>query len=213
MTATNKRLLISESHGDSNRCTPYRGKLDQHATYASHTGPRMPDVCFLRVVPVRGKLLRVIDGVEQAHCSREEGLPTQSTAHHWPIRGSVPSFSPEPANKAVGPKPSIYQRPATRLTGPISPLCDRYVQYLLVRANRMVLNRHRQGGATLEVSAFHVPLPNLPDQLSPLSPSGPARSPFNQVSAFKPKCWVLKNLWPPRGLLTTHPSSIAYIYA
>jgi hypothetical protein len=26
MSATSKRLLISESHGDSNRCTPYRGK-------------------------------------------------------------------------------------------------------------------------------------------------------------------------------------------
>jgi hypothetical protein len=31
-TATNKRLLISESRGDSNRCTPYREKPDQHAT-------------------------------------------------------------------------------------------------------------------------------------------------------------------------------------
>jgi hypothetical protein len=34
-TATNKRLLISESRGDSNWCTPYRGKPDQHVTYAS----------------------------------------------------------------------------------------------------------------------------------------------------------------------------------
>jgi hypothetical protein len=32
MTATNKRLLISESRGDSNRCTPCRGKPDQHTT-------------------------------------------------------------------------------------------------------------------------------------------------------------------------------------
>jgi hypothetical protein len=34
-TATNKWLLISESHGDSNRCTSCRGKLDQHATRIS----------------------------------------------------------------------------------------------------------------------------------------------------------------------------------
>jgi hypothetical protein len=27
LTVTNKRLLISESHGDSNRYTPYRGNL------------------------------------------------------------------------------------------------------------------------------------------------------------------------------------------
>jgi hypothetical protein len=32
MTVTNKRLLISESRIDSNRCTPYRGKPNQHAT-------------------------------------------------------------------------------------------------------------------------------------------------------------------------------------
>jgi hypothetical protein len=143
-TATNKRLLISESRGDSNRCTPCRGKLDQHVTYASHASPRMPDVRFLRAVPVRGNLSWVIDRVEQAHCSREEGLPTQSIAHRWPIRGSIPSFSPELANEAVGAKASIYQRPTTRLTGLISPVCDRYVQYLLAWANRMVLNWHRR---------------------------------------------------------------------
>jgi hypothetical protein len=31
MTATNQWLLIFESHDDLNRCTPCRGKLDQHA--------------------------------------------------------------------------------------------------------------------------------------------------------------------------------------
>jgi hypothetical protein len=145
MTATNKRLLTSESHGDSNWCTPYRGKPDQYATYASHTSPRTPGVCFLWVVPVWGNLWWVIDRIEQAHCSWEKGLLAQSTARRWPIRGSIPSFSPKPANDAVGAKPSIYQRPATRLTGPTSPICDRYVQYLLVRANPSTLNRHRRG--------------------------------------------------------------------
>jgi hypothetical protein len=37
MTATNKRLLISEIRGDSNRCTPNRGKLDQHVTHLPHS--------------------------------------------------------------------------------------------------------------------------------------------------------------------------------
>jgi hypothetical protein len=55
-TATNKRLLISESHSDSNRCTPYRGKPDQHDMHASHANPRMPSVHFIRVIPVRGNL-------------------------------------------------------------------------------------------------------------------------------------------------------------
>jgi hypothetical protein len=55
-TATNKRLLISKSRGDLNRCTPYRGKPDTHDTYASRASPHTPYVCFLQVVHVRGKL-------------------------------------------------------------------------------------------------------------------------------------------------------------
>jgi hypothetical protein len=55
-TATNKRLLLSESLGDLNQCTLYRGKLDQHDTYASHASPRMPRVCFLRAVPVHDNI-------------------------------------------------------------------------------------------------------------------------------------------------------------
>jgi hypothetical protein len=58
MAATNKRLLISRSRGNSNRCTLYRGKPDQHDTYASHASPRTLDVRFLWAVPVRGNLLR-----------------------------------------------------------------------------------------------------------------------------------------------------------
>jgi hypothetical protein len=58
MSVTNKRLLISESRGDSHRCTPCRGKPDQHDTYASHASPHTPGVRFLRAVPIRGNLLR-----------------------------------------------------------------------------------------------------------------------------------------------------------
>jgi hypothetical protein len=80
MVATNKRLLISESRGDSNRYTPCRGNPDQHDTYASHTNPCTPGVRFLWVVPVRGNLSRVTDRVGQTHCSWEKGLSTQSTS-------------------------------------------------------------------------------------------------------------------------------------
>jgi hypothetical protein len=79
-TATNKRLLISESRDDSNRCTPYRGNPDQDDTYASHTSPRTPGIRFLRAVPVRGNLPRAADRVGRSHCSWEKGLPTQSSA-------------------------------------------------------------------------------------------------------------------------------------
>jgi hypothetical protein len=107
----------------------------------------------------RCTLSRVIDRVEQDHCSQEEGLPTQSTARRWPISGSVPSFSPERVNEAVGAKVSIYQRSATRLTGPISPVCDRYVQYLLAGANWTILNGHKRGLQPLRwrLSTYHSP--------------------------------------------------------
>jgi hypothetical protein len=52
----NMRLLISESHSDSNQCTPYRGKPDQHDTYASYVSPRTSGIRFLWVVPVHVNL-------------------------------------------------------------------------------------------------------------------------------------------------------------
>jgi hypothetical protein len=63
MAATNKRLLISESRGDSNRYTSCRGKPDQHDTYASHTSPRTPGVRFLRAVPVCDNLLQATKSI------------------------------------------------------------------------------------------------------------------------------------------------------
>jgi hypothetical protein len=83
MVAMNKWLLISESRGNSNWCTPYRGKPDQHDTYASHASPCTPGIRFLRADPTLGNLSRITDRVRQSHCSKEKGLPTQSTAH-WP---------------------------------------------------------------------------------------------------------------------------------
>jgi hypothetical protein len=80
MTITNKRLLISESHDNSNRCTPCREKPDQHNTYASHANPRTSGICFLWAVPVRDNLSWVINIVGQSHYSQEKGLSTQSTA-------------------------------------------------------------------------------------------------------------------------------------
>jgi hypothetical protein len=63
MAAMNKRLLIFESHGDSNRCTPCREKPNPHDTYASHASPRTPDVRFLWVVHVCGNLSQAINSV------------------------------------------------------------------------------------------------------------------------------------------------------
>jgi hypothetical protein len=64
-TATNKRLLIYESHGDSNRCTLCREKLDQQDTYASHASPRTPGVRSLRAILIRGNRSQAINSIGQ----------------------------------------------------------------------------------------------------------------------------------------------------
>jgi hypothetical protein len=80
--------------------------------------------------------------------------------------------------KSSGEKSSTYWQPTTRLTGPISPACDRYIQYLLAGANRTVLNRHRRGLQPWRCWLPTYPFTDLPNQLSALFPNGPARSPF-----------------------------------
>jgi hypothetical protein len=175
MTATNKRLLISESRGDSNRCTPCRGKPDQHAT------------CFPRSVRVWSTTIRIsrgphiatfytaINRFEQIHCTRE-GLPTQSIAHRpsdLRVRTQLLSHN---SQWSSGEKSSFCWQPTTRLTGHISPACDRYVQYLLMGANRTVINRHWWGQQPWRCRLAMYALSDHSNQLSPLSPSGPARS-------------------------------------
>jgi hypothetical protein len=106
----------------------------------------------------------------------------------WPIHGSVPSFSPKPANEAVGEKSSIYQRLATRLTGHISPACNRYVQYLLTGTNPSVLNRHRWGYHIENLGIATTLSPPFPSEGSTNPPNWPCPvSTFNQVLTTKPK--------------------------
>jgi hypothetical protein len=94
---------------------------------------------------IPGNLSRVIDRVKQCHCSREKGLPTQSTARRLTDTWVRTQFLSWVNLKAVGAKPSICRWQATRFIGSISPACDRYVQYLLTGTNPSILNRHRRG--------------------------------------------------------------------
>jgi hypothetical protein len=158
----NKRILICESRGDSNRCTPYRGKPDQHDTYACHASSRTPGLRFLWVVPVRGNL-------------------SYSRQQIWtdllhPRRRAPNTIHSTPAIRYVGPYPaSLPQQPmeqwekssfcwqlTIRLIGPTSPACDRYVQYLLTGTNPSVLNRHRRGIPHRKPQNSHSTLPALP---------------------------------------------------
>jgi hypothetical protein len=126
-TATNKRLLISESRGDSNRCTPYRGKPDQHAMYASHSSPRTPGVHFLRAVPVRDNLS--LAPTKSKHAPTPGGnLGNQRQTGPVVVLGDlIPPPMRPPWSRERGFGPMVTQ--LHHLTMPISPACDRYVQY------------------------------------------------------------------------------------
>jgi hypothetical protein len=102
MVATNKRLLISKSRGDSNRCTPYRGKPPQHDTYASHASPRMLSVCFLWAIPVCGNLSQVIDSVGRILLLPRKSAPDSTSQSGCVTHGTRLSFYPNTAIEAVG---------------------------------------------------------------------------------------------------------------
>jgi hypothetical protein len=102
MTVTNKRLLISESHGDSNWCTPCSGKPDQHDTYTFYTSPRTHGVCFLHTIPVRGNLSHNRQQIWTDPLPQEEGILTQSTSRRLTDPQVHTQFSPTTANEVVG---------------------------------------------------------------------------------------------------------------
>jgi hypothetical protein len=74
----------------------------------------------------------------------------------------VPQFLFQDNHWSSALKPNICLQQDTRLTGPISPVCDRYVQYLLTDTNHSVLNRHRRGLPHRKYQNSHSTLSVLP---------------------------------------------------
>jgi hypothetical protein len=119
MTATNKRLLISESRGDSNRCTPCRGKPDQHATRFSRSVRIWPSTIRISRGPHIATFREVFNRFEQIHCPREEGLLTQFTARRLIGPHVRTQFLSQNSQWNSGERSSFCWQPATRLTGSI----------------------------------------------------------------------------------------------
>jgi hypothetical protein len=176
MTATNKWLLISESRGDLIQCTPYRGQPDQHAT------------CFPCSVCVGSKIICISHGQHIATLRESPTALHRVTAparkgsrhnlHHtgWSIHRSVPSFSPEPTNESSGESQTSVDNRLLGLLSPQTPMCDRYVQYMLEGANPLVLNWLRRGLQSwrCRLSTYHSPTFSTGGLHFP--PKGPARS-------------------------------------
>jgi hypothetical protein len=180
----NKRLLISESRGDSNRCTPYRGKPDQHDMHTSHTSPRTPSVRFLRAVPVRGNLPRATDRVGRSHCSREKGLPTQSPARrltdqrvHTQFLSRANQWSSGESQTSINSRllglPGLYHRHAI---GTLDTCSWGPTERSLIDTGR----GYNLGGAGLP----HTHSPTFPTSCLPFPLVAPPGLHFNQVPAI-----------------------------
>jgi hypothetical protein len=75
-------------------------------------------------------------------------------------------------------KSNICRQHATRLTGPISPVCDRYIQYLLIGTNPSVLNWQRRGLPHRNLRIAITLSLSFPSECSTGPLNGPAWSPF-----------------------------------
>jgi hypothetical protein len=91
-----------------------------------------------------------------------KSAPDSTSQPGWVVHGTRLSFSPNTAIETVQLSHTSVDEQATRFTGPISPACDRYVQYLLTGTNPSVLNWHRQGLPHGNPQNSHNTLPALP---------------------------------------------------
>jgi hypothetical protein len=126
-----------------------------------------PCVCFLRPVPLRGKLSWDADRFGQIPLLPRKGLLTQSTTLRLTDLRVHTQLLSRASQWSRGREPSSWRWPTTRFTGLISPACDRYIQYLLTGANSSVLNWHRQGLQPWRFRLFIYHSPTFPTSCLP----------------------------------------------
>jgi hypothetical protein len=167
MTIIDKQLLISTSHSDSNWCTPCREKPDQHTTR------------FPRSVPVWSKIIRisrcphiaifhtVVNRFEQIHCPREEGLLTQFTARRLTDPRVHTQLLSDNSQWSSGENQAFVDIWLLGLPGPYHRhAIGTFNTYS--RGQPIGLQPTLAGATILEVPVCYIPLPDHPNQLSPL---------------------------------------------
>jgi hypothetical protein len=144
MAATNKRLLISKSCGNSNQCTPCRENptnMTRMLPTPVHVRPTYASYGRSSYVTTLHESSTGLDGctAPEKKCSRLH-LSARLSGLRDP-----PQFLSQHSHWSGALKPSTCRRQTTRLTRPILLACDRYVQYLLTSTNPSFLNQHRRG--------------------------------------------------------------------
>jgi hypothetical protein len=123
----------------------------------------------------------------------------------WVVYGAHLNFSPNTIIEVV----HLSQAP---VVGRLLGLLGSYHQHT-ISTNLSVLNRHRQGLPYRNLGIATTLSPPFPSKCSTGPPKWP-RPVFILSNSYKIfQSSSLGNLWPPRGLPTTRPSIVAYIYA
>jgi hypothetical protein len=122
-----------------------RGKPDQYTTRISSLVRVWSQTICISSGQCIATFHKVINSDRLSRCSREKGILTQSTARRLIDSWVHTKFLSQDTHWISGGKATLYWWQTTRLTGPITPICSQYVQYLLTGANLLVLNRHRRG--------------------------------------------------------------------
>jgi hypothetical protein len=105
----------------------------------------MSHVRFLWVVHVRDNLSQAIISVGRTLLLPRKRAPDITPSPTEWSAGLPPSFSPNTAIETVIKTKHLLTNKLHRFTRPITPACDRYVQYLHTGANPSVLNWYRWG--------------------------------------------------------------------
>jgi hypothetical protein len=161
MTGRNKWLLISESRGDSNRCTPYRENSTNTQRTLSAPVHERPAYAFYGQSPYV-TTFHWFPRSQNRPLHPEEVLATKdrlAQPSSWVASFLLPCDSPGVRERGFVPMVTQLHQ----LTGPISPACNRYVQYLLTGDNRTVLNRHRRWLQPWRCRLATYPLFDLPN--------------------------------------------------
>jgi hypothetical protein len=173
-------ILTSESHGDSNQCTPYREKPDKYDTRIPRSVNKWSQTIHISCGQCIATFYESSKDLDGSHCFQEKGLPTQSTARRLiDPRVRIQFLSPynqaSVDDKLLGLLGTYHQH----AIGTFKTCSREPTHWSLTDTG---------GGYSLEGAGFlyTTPRPSQPTVL-PFPPKGPTGLQFNQVLSTKPK--------------------------
>jgi hypothetical protein len=171
-----------------NRCTPCRGKPNQHAIRF----PRSVRVWSTTIRISRGPHIAtfhiVVNRFEQIHCTREEGLLTQSTARRPSDPRVCTQLLSHNSQRAVGKSQAPVDNLLLVLPGPYHPHAIGTFNTCSWGATERSLidtgGGYNLGGAGLP----HTHSPTFPTSYPHFPLLAPPGLHFNQILTKRPKC-------------------------